>query len=188
MVIRELRARLLARLDPDRGRAGERYEDLRRTLVRFFEWRGAPFPDEHADDTFDRVARRLAEGVEISNFGGYCYEVARLVYLETLKGQRTRQTPIESAEPPAIADSSFEARAKEARMACLDDCLARLTPDSRELIVAYYRNDGRGRITARKALAARLGLQLEALANRAQRLRDKLERCVTVCLHGKSPI
>ena len=181
-------ARLLARLDPDRGRAGERYEDLRRTLVRFFEWRGASFPDEHADETFDRVARRLAEGVDISNFGGYCYEVARLVFLETLKGPRTRQTTIESAEPPAIADAGLEARTKEARMACLDDCLATLTPDSRELIVAYYRNDGRDRINARKALAARLGLRLDTLANRAQRLRDKLERCVTVCLQGKSPI
>jgi DNA-directed RNA polymerase specialized sigma24 family protein len=181
-------ARLLARLDPDRGRAGERYEDLRRTLVRFFEWRRAPFPDEHADETFDRVARRLAEGVEISNFGGYCYEVARLVYLETLKGPRARQTPLESAEPTAIAEAGLEATRKEARMACLDECLASLTPDSRELIVAYYRNDGRDRIDARKAMAAGRGLRLEALANRAQRLRDKLERCVTACLHGKSPI
>ena len=55
--------RLLARLDADPARAGERYEDLRRTLVRFFEWRGAPFPDDHADETFDRVARRLDEGI-----------------------------------------------------------------------------------------------------------------------------
>lgn len=180
-------ARLLARLDPDRSRAGDRYEDLRRTLVRFFEWRGAPFPDEHADDTFDRVARRLAEGVEISNVGAYCYEVARLVYLESLKGPRARHAPLEGAEPPAIEDAA-EARTAEARMACLDQCLASLPPDSRELIITYYRDDGRDRINVRKALAARLGVRLDALANRAQRLRDKLERCVTGCLNEKSPI
>jgi hypothetical protein len=39
--------RLLHRLDADRERAGEKYEDLRRTLIRFFEWRGAPYPEEH---------------------------------------------------------------------------------------------------------------------------------------------
>ena len=43
-------AKLLARLDPDRERAGERYEDLRRTLTRFFEWRNAPFPEEQTDE------------------------------------------------------------------------------------------------------------------------------------------
>ncbi len=42
-------AALLFSLDADRERAGEKYEDLRRTLIRFFEWRGAPFPEEHAD-------------------------------------------------------------------------------------------------------------------------------------------
>ena len=68
--------KLLARLDPDRERAGEKYEDLRRTLIKFFEWRGAPFPEEQTDETFNRVARKLDEGIEIKNIGGYCYEVA----------------------------------------------------------------------------------------------------------------
>ena len=57
--------RLLNSLDEDRERAGEKYEELRRTLIRFFEWRGAPFPEEHADEALNRVARRLGEGVEI---------------------------------------------------------------------------------------------------------------------------
>jgi DNA-directed RNA polymerase specialized sigma24 family protein len=178
--------RLLDRLDADRSRAGERYEDLRRRLVRFFEWRGAPFPDEHADDTLDRVARRLAEGVEVHNIGGYCYEVARLVYLETRKGPHVRHTPLENGTPPTT-DAEADGAKKEARMACLDDCLNTLSAEGRALIVAYYRDDGRDRIQTRKALAERLELRLEALANRAQRLRDKLERCVTTCLHGKSP-
>jgi DNA-directed RNA polymerase specialized sigma24 family protein len=179
--------RLLSRLDRDRGRAGERYEDLRRTLVRFFEWRGAPYPEEHADETFDRVARRLAEGVDIINIGGYCYEVARFVYLETRKGPHRQQTSIESVNPATTADTAGEGTREEARLACLDDCLASLPADGRELIVLYYRDERRERINTRQALATRLGLRAEALANRAQRLRDKLERCVTACLHGKSP-
>jgi hypothetical protein len=34
-------------------------------------------------------------------------------------------------------------------------------------------------------LAERLGLNRETLANRAQRLRDKLERCVTRCVANR---
>src|SRR5262245_52524896 len=91
-------ALLLGHLDADPGRAGERYEDLRRTLVHFFEWRGAPFPDQHADESLDRVARRLTEGVEIKNIGGYCYTVARLVFLETLKAPDSRRVAINAFE------------------------------------------------------------------------------------------
>ena len=54
-------AQLLDCLDADRERAGEKYEALRRTLIRFFVWRGAPFPEEHTDETFNRLARKLGQ-------------------------------------------------------------------------------------------------------------------------------
>ena len=66
--------------------------------------------------------------------------------------------------------------------------LDRLPAESRELIVEYYREDKRGRIDARRTLAERLGVKSEALANRAQRVRDKLESCVNACLSDKSAI
>jgi DNA-directed RNA polymerase specialized sigma24 family protein len=173
--------RLLARLDADPARAGDRYEDLRRTLVRFFEWRGAPFPEDHADEAFDRVARRLDEGIEIENLGGYCYNVARLIFLETLKDPNARRTDLDMA-PPLAAPDDHLAAAKEARLGCLDQCLRALPADNREVILTYYRDEKRARIDSRRDLAARLGIRIEALANRAQRLRDKLERCVNACL------
>ena len=180
-------ARLLDHLDTDRERAGERYEDLRRALVRFFEWRRAPFPEEHTDQVFDRVARKLAEGVEIKNFSGYCYTVARLVLLEALKGPEGRRVAIEPLGFAATAaDAIGGAEEKEKRLSCLDHCLDRLPAESRELIVEYYREDKRGRIDARRALAERLGVRGEALANRAQRVRDKLESCVNTCLRDGS--
>ena len=183
-------AKLLDRLDADRERAGEKYEDLRRVLIRFFEWRGAPFPEEHADETFNRVARKLAEGTEINNLGGYCYEVARLVCLESFKGHDGKRAPLEAvgADAFAAADTSAEAAEKEMRLVCLDECLRGLTVESRELIVEYYRDERSGRIDHRKALAERLGLRRDALANRAQRVRDKLEHCVSNCVRKKSAI
>jgi DNA-directed RNA polymerase specialized sigma24 family protein len=176
--------RLLAALDPERERAAERYEDLRRTLVRFFEWRGAPFPHEHADETFDRVARRLAEGVAVANVGGYTYTVAKLVLLESRKSAANRRVQVETEAlaAPQAAPLGLDGGEQEARLECLDRCLTTLAADSRTLIVEYYRDDKRARIETRRALAARLGINAEALANRAQRLRDKLQACVRACL------
>jgi DNA-directed RNA polymerase specialized sigma24 family protein len=182
-------ARLLLSLDADRERAGEKYEELRRTLIRFFEWRGAPFPEEHADEAFNRVARKLGEGVEIKNVGGYCYEVARLVFLETTKGADSRKESLDSLKSElAAADTTGEDVEKELRLSCLEDCLSALPAESAELILEYYRYEERGQIERRKALAERFGLRRDALANRAQRLRDKLEHCVSVCLRKKSAI
>ncbi len=182
-------AKLLDCLNAGRERAGEKYEEQRRTLIRFFEWRGAPFPEEHADETFNRVARRLDEGVRVKNFGGYCYEVARLVHLEALKGPDARRSPLEAVNSKAeAADATEEAVEKELRLTCLDDCLRLLPVESRELIMEYYRDEKRSRIDHRKTLAERLGLRRDALANRAQRVRDRLEQCVTECLKKKLAI
>lgn len=182
-------AKLMDCLSADREQAGGKYEDLRRTLIRFFEWRGAPFPEEHTDETFNRVARRLDEGVEIKNIGGYCYEVARLVCLEAFKGPDSRRLPLEAIHTEAmVAGTTDEAVEKELRLSCLEDCLHALSVESRDLIVEYYRDEKRDRIDRRKALAEHLGLRRDALANRAQRVRDRLEQCVADCFKKKLAI
>ncbi|SRR5229473_1620964 len=182
-------ARLLNCLDADRELAGEKYEDLRRLLIRFFEWRGAPFPEEQTDESFNRVARKLGEGIEIKNIGGYCYEVARRVLHETLKGPDRKHYSLEAMNVDvAAAETGNEAEEKEMRLACLDDCLGMLPESSGDLIVEYYKEANGEHIKRRKALAERLGLRREALANRVQRLRDKLEQCVSRCLKKKLAI
>jgi RNA polymerase sigma factor (sigma-70 family) len=181
--------RLLERLGDDEDQAAKKYEDLRHTLIRSFEWRGAPFPEEHADETFNRLARKLDEGVEIRNISDYTYTVARLIWLETLKGGDKRRAPLDEIEHEPIAlDTANETAEKEARLNCLDDCLDALPGESRDLIMEYYVDEKRGRIDRRRDLAERLGLRRDALANRAQRLRDKLEHCVMSCLRKKSAI
>ena len=181
--------RLLERLGDDEEQAAQNYEDLRHTLIRSFEWRGAPFPEEHADETLNRLARKLDEGVEIRNVREYTYSVARLVWLEALKGDHKRKAPLDEInQEPIAADISSETAEKEECLNCLDDCLDALPGESRDLIMEYYVDEKRGRIERRRDLAKRLGLRRDALANRAQRLRDKLEQCVTRCLNKKSAI
>ena len=179
--------RLLERLGDDEDQAARKYEDLRHTLIRSFEWRGAPFPEEHADETFNRLARKLDEGVEIRNISDYAYTVARLVWLESLKGSDKRNTPLDEIQTEPIApDKSREVTEREDSLDCLDDCLDALPYASRDLIMEYYVDEKRDRIDRRRDLAERLGLRRDALANRAQRLRDKLEQCVTRCLQKKN--
>src|SRR5260370_26698209 len=169
--------KLLDRLDADRERAAEKYEDLRRTLTRFFEWRTAPFPDEYTDETFNRVARKLGEGVEIRNIGGYCYQVARLVFLESTKGHDSKRASLESIRLQAAANSADDFAETELRLVCLEDCLRGLPSDRAELIREYYRYEKRAQIDRRRALAERFGLRRDALANRVQGLRDNLQQC-----------
>jgi DNA-directed RNA polymerase specialized sigma24 family protein len=64
---------------------------------------------------------------------------------------------------------------------CLDECLSQLPEEKRELILEYYQDDKRDRINRRRALAERFGLRRDALANQAQRLREKLEKCIAEC-------
>jgi DNA-directed RNA polymerase specialized sigma24 family protein len=187
-VTAEMFGRLLSALDRDPDRAGEKYEELRRVLVRFFQWRGAPFPEEHADETFDRVSRKLGPDLEIANIGGYCYEVARLVCLEELKGRDSKAVSMDWITGRPFPPAAVERGDQTSRLTCLEDCLGALPQESRELILEYYRDDGRMRIDRRRALADRLGVPRETLANRAQRVRDRLEQCVSDCLGRRQAI
>jgi hypothetical protein len=68
--------RLLGCLDADRQRAGEQYEHLRRSLIKYFNWRGSIYPEKDADETIDRVALKLYEGPEIEDLYSYALGVA----------------------------------------------------------------------------------------------------------------
>lgn len=181
--------RLLNYLDADRERAGEKYEDLRRTLIRFFEWRGAPYPEEHADEAFNRIGRKLNEGIEIKNLSAYSHEVARLMFLETTKGADSKRLSLESVNVnPVALNTTEEVAEKERRMMCLEDCLRTLPGEGAKLLLEYYKYEKRGQVEKRRALADRFGIRRDALANRVQRLRDKLQYCVSLCLKKKSAI
>src|SRR5688500_595493 len=75
-------AGLLARLHPDADRAAEEDERLRRALVKCFDWRGGWPPDDCADETLDRLARRLEEDTSVADVRNYAHGIARLVLLE----------------------------------------------------------------------------------------------------------
>ncbi len=99
----------------------------------------------------------------------------------------SRRESLESVESDLVApsDPSGEHLENDLRLSCLEDCLRALPAEGAELILEYYRYEKRGQIERRRALAEQFGLRRDALANRVQRLRDKLEHCVSVCFSKK---
>lgn len=177
---REALARFLACLDPDSDLAGARYENLRLTLIKFFDWRGAYFPEEYADETINRVIRKIDEGEIIRDIPTYCHGVARLVLLEKLKGPESRRSDFEELSPAALV--APEPEEKGAREECFERCLKGLQAESRQLILQYYSDEKREKIARRLAMAERLGIPLNALRSRAQRIRNRLEECIRDCM------
>ena len=169
---------LLALLDADRERAGERYELLRAKLVRLFEWRGSASPEEHADETLNRIACKVEEGELVRDVHAFAGGVARLVWLEAVKRERRARKALEEMPPPEEVSGE-----SDARLECFGSCLGKLPEPGRALVVEYYREEKGAKIEARKKLAASLGVPHGTLRLRVYRLRAQLEKCVGDCLN-----
>lgn len=174
--------RLLRWLDDGMDSQGERYLEMRRRLVAYFDRRNRPGPDSLADETFDRIAHTLEQSgrINVTPPARYCYVVARFVLLEDIRAAR-RSVPFDEARTASRDITPAETEPGQLSLDCLAACLDRLKPADRDLIVEYYRDDKRARIDRRRALADRLGITMNALGIRAWRLRASLETCVGRC-------
>jgi DNA-directed RNA polymerase specialized sigma24 family protein len=175
---------LLIWLDGGDDSRGERYLEMRRRLARYFERKRCELPDALADETLNRVARRLAEEGTIHGVPAqYCYIVAKFVLHEYWRDAARRRDVAERQlrEAATIRRRPDNADASQLLLSCLDRCLATLSDSERVLIVDYYQGERRQRIEQRKQLAGRLGVSANALMIRASRIRLRLEQCVNQC-------
>jgi DNA-directed RNA polymerase specialized sigma24 family protein len=182
--------RLLDWLDQGADSDGQKYLEMRRRLASYFDRKNCPTPDELADETLNRVARRLEEEdvIESDAPARYCYIVARFVFMEHLRETQKdgalanvfRQQP--HGVDAAASGADDERKMKEQRLNCLEHCLSKLESLSREIINRYYVGKARVKIEHRRALAEELGITMNALSIRACRIRDKLEACVRQCV------
>lgn len=166
---------LLSMLHGDREKAGEIYEDIRRRLVRLFEWRGCSRSDELADETFNRVARKSAEGLTLQRSDPYAYfcGVAHHVFQEVVRREAREHKALESGDWSSSPAPEDEA---DYRLDHLRACLEILEPGHRRLLLRYHQEDQR--IRSRKDLCDELGIPMNALRIRVHRLRRKVETCV----------
>jgi len=153
---------LLGALATDRETAGRKYEELRRRLINLLAWEQCQAPEDLADEVLNRLARRVMEGTSIPQLDRFAFGVARLLMQEEGRKQKNRKALLRELRPVG-ADSSPDWPSLDA----MDLCLAALAPDRRKLIERYYAED-------RAALARELGITVNALRNRAMRIRDEL--------------
>jgi DNA-directed RNA polymerase specialized sigma24 family protein len=158
----------LRALAPDQDEAGRTYETTRACLLRFFETCQCFPADELADEALDRIARRIFEGVQVSDLRRYALGVARRVASEHRKSMHT-SAPLPSylAQPAGYDDDPLTAQ-----LDALERGLARLPGSERDLVLSYFRQEGAPR--SRRQLSQDSGLSRVALRVRVHRIRKKL--------------
>ena len=175
---------LLVKFAPDREEAGLRYEKVRQGLMRYFRFRGCDDPETLADETINRVAKKLTvlEQQETLKLVPYFYSFAARIYLEERKEKaRKGALPLDELDPPA-PQTSEQTERKERESRCLERCLAGLKAEDRALIVEYYSREKIEKLRLRAELAERLNVKLPALHTRVHRLRGSLRECLEKCL------
>jgi DNA-directed RNA polymerase specialized sigma24 family protein len=165
---------LLDWLDSDRERAGIKYEEIRRRLIKIFTGRGCADPEDLADETINRVTSKLAE-IELEFQGDrprYFYGVAYKVLMEYLRRKPPQPPPLSTSDANRIEHESL----------CLEECIAQLSEENRYLLLEYYGTEGKEKIDKRRKLAEELGIAQNALRIRAYRIRQSLQECVEKCV------
>ena len=174
--------RLLAHLDEDREVAAEKYLTLHSKLVKFFEGRACPYPEDHAHDTLSLVALKLRDE-KIDNITTYAFGIARNLFMEILRDIKKEQSALNYLRH--FQPESEDQMNSDLRLECFNACLQSLPDESRELLINYYKGDKQEKIENRRRLAQSLGVPLNVLRIRVHRLRAKLEKRVNDCVDPK---
>lgn len=178
---------LLKHLDSDLSLAAEKYETLRRKLVKCLLWKACPETeaDTLADTALDRVALKLNQGEEVRNIQAYAGEVLRFVWLEYLR--RHKEDSVGDLIPETPVQPNIEIlNDPDLRLRCLRKCLTEVVPEGhdRMLIIGYYDTEsGEKNKEHRRNLADKLNLTMITLKVKACRIRDRLEKCINECVN-----
>ena len=178
---------LLAWLDPEREQAAIRYEAIRTSLIRILTWRGCNNAEDLADETINRVAEKvhLLKETYVGDPAIYFYAVAKRLAKEE---QRRANSEVAISEGYNIAGFPDEkdAATEEALYECLSACLRRAGEEKGKMILSYYSGERNVKIANRRAMAAELGIPLNALRVRMHRIRASLENCINKCVKTRT--
>lgn len=171
---------LLDWLDEGANSHGAKYLEMRRRLAGYFSRKNCQSADDLADETLTRVARRLEEEGSIPDPPArYCYVVAKFILLEYRRRAGLVQLSLDDQSCGVLrSEAQADGESRQKLLDRLDQCLAKLDRDHRALILGYYDGEARQKIERRRALADTLSLTSNALAIRACRIRERLEKCV----------
>lgn len=170
---------LLEWLDPDRDIAARKYEVIRAGLVRLFVANGLADSEHYADESVDRVIKRLPEirANYVNEPVRYFHGVARNVLREALR-RREIATDVVPERPGAFRWGETDLSE------CLRKCWRALPLEKRDLIYDYHVYEGHQKIESHREMAGELAISVGALRTRAHHVRVALEHCVKQCMEA----
>lgn len=181
---------LLNWLSEDLDQSAREYEKFHRTLVVIFINRGCVDAENLADETIDRVARKIDEiktdytGEKLHFFLGVARQVAR----EYHRSKEARTNIEEIDENKITARVELEENFNEnteIEIKCLRKCLGNLSAEKRALVLAYYNTPKGKKKEYHRNLQKKYSLSSNNLKNQAHRLKKKLFECVRECRSRK---
>lgn len=181
--------RLLAWLDPDPVKAGEKYQEIHLRLITVFRTYGCQEPEDMADITINRVMRKIPKiektyvGDPALYFSGvaknirkeyfHSYEFTRRVF-----GDYLQEKPLINTTDDPFSPETMESEERR----CLRKCLYELKEGEREVIMDYYEKDKRAKVRHREEMAKKLGITLINLRVRIHRIQTRLHECIDECM------
>lgn len=181
--------KLLSSLDENQEKASVIYEDIRRRLIRQFRANQSQYPEEHADEVFNRTARKIYEEnflLDKSNPYPYFHQMARFILLEYKKQLSRRIIGFEdlpvSEEPffnPEAVLAKFSERLRtEAGLNSLTECRESLSAKDINILDRYDSPaTPKEKKKQRERLAKELGKTVNALKITIIRIRKRLIDC-----------
>ena len=171
---------LLSWLSPDRDLAGRKYETIHSGLVRIFVSKGFNDAEDLADETINRVIKRLPD-IQNSFVGEpayYFHGVARNIIRES---KRRKEIPCNLCNVRAECMRDQLDGHDEHDYVCLGRCLQSLPKVKRELILDYYLYEGHDKVEHHRNMAKRLNITEAAFRSRAHQIRVFLRGCMRQC-------
>lgn len=166
---------LLVWLNPDRELAALKYKTIHSGLVRIFACKGLNDAEDLADETINRVIRRLSN-IQESYQGDpayYFHGVARNIIRERKRRRELSVGEVDlRVEPKLYAFETHD---------CLGHCLGCLSDSKRNLIINYYLYEGHDKVEHHKHMAGQLQITIGAIRSRAFQIRSELQSCIRHC-------
>jgi len=172
---------------PDREKAGAKYEEIRNGLIRYFYFKGCAEAEALADETINRVARKLSV-LNIDNDNKhitYFYGFAAKIHLEYRNRLEKTTVEFQPNLHQGAEETSQPDNRSENKHFCLEECLAKLPAPDRELVVQYFSKEKKEKFEHRRQLAEKLQINVGTMHVRIHRLKAALKTCLERCLKGK---
>ncbi|MCD9186032.1 MAG: hypothetical protein LUM44_06345 [Pyrinomonadaceae bacterium] len=159
--------------------SGEKYEEIRFKLIKYFSWNGCRNAEELADEAINIVASKLPQLTEDYTGDPALYFLGVARKLAKKQSPHNQYVPL---SPDLKAEDNSEENSRVVKLEkCREECLQKLPERKQKLIRLYYQKGGEHNEDFRESLAAEKNMKSGALRVAVYRIRQELKECFDKC-------